>query len=417
MKGLIIGCLALLLAAHAEAQKSCAHNEYLHQEMEKDPQLAATLRRYEYHAVTEAGRVDGTQAEVLPTVITIPVVVHVLYNNAGQNISDQKILEQINSLNRDFSGENTDISKVPAHFAPFVGKAGIRFELAKIDPSGKATKGIVRKQTGIQNFTTDDRAKFSGKGGSDAWDSKKYLNIWVCNLLVLGYATAPGTTAEKDGVVIDTEVFGMGSGRFGMGRTATHEVGHWLGLKHIWGDGYCGDDGVDDTPKQQAANRGCLTGIKLSCGNTTTGDMYMNFMDLVDDPCMVMFSAGQVSRMRGQFLSGGGRASLLTSNGVTGTPVVTPVPAAVVPVTNPVAIQAKVDVYPNPTAAQLNIRFSEEVNMTGKHISFYNQTGQRVHSLVATNNNVQVNVLNWGRGWYIARVEEDAKLMVRFMKL
>jgi hypothetical protein len=415
MKSLVLGCLALFFALQSEAQKECSHSQYMQQELEHDPHLAANLRRYEL-ANTDASRTYGTQAEVLPSVITIPVVVHVLYNQAGQNISEEKIKEQIQALNRDFSGENTDMSKVPSYFTSLIGKAGIRFELAKVDPAGKATNGIVRRQTGIQNFTTDDRAKFSGKGGSDAWDSKRYLNIWVCNLLVLGYASSPGSPAEKDGVVISTNVFGLGSGRFGMGRTATHEVGHWLGLKHIWGDGYCGDDGVDDTPKQQAANRGCITGVKLSCGNTTTGDMYMNFMDMVDDPCMVMFSAGQVSRMRSQFLSAGARNSLLTSNGLTAAPVVAPNPVQN-PVVTTAATPARVEAYPSPATSQLFVRFSEEINIAGKHVSIYNQMGQRVTTIIAANNNVQVNVQGWAKGMYVARLEEDVTLMVRFMKM
>jgi methionine-rich copper-binding protein CopC len=234
--------------------------------------------------------------------------------------------------------------------------------------------------------------------------------------LVLGYASSPGSPAEKDGVVISTNVFGLGSGRFGMGRTATHEVGHWLGLKHIWGDGYCGDDGVDDTPKQQAANRGCITGVKLSCGNTTTGDMYMNFMDMVDDPCMVMFSAGQVSRMRSQFLSAGARNSLLTSNGLTAAPVVAPNPVQN-PVVTTAATPARVEAYPSPATSQLFVRFSEEINIAGKHVSIYNQMGQRVTTIIAANNNVQVNVQGWAKGMYVARLEEDVTLMVRFMKM
>src|SRR5699024_2630864 len=122
--------------------------------------------------------------------------------------------------------------------------------------------GIVRKHTNVSSFMGEDGMKFSGSGGDDAWDSKRYLNIWVCSLFgrSLEYATPPGGPADKDGVVINFDVFGTtGSLRanFDKGRTATHEVGHWLGLRHIWGDETCGNDEVDDTPRQLSYNFNC----------------------------------------------------------------------------------------------------------------------------------------------------------------
>jgi len=171
--------------------------------------------------------------------------------------------------------------------------------------------------------------KSSTTGGTNAWNTGQYLNIWVCNLSnnTLGYAQFPGGAAATDGVVILTTAFGRygsASAPFNLGRTATHEVGHWLNLRHIWGDASCGNDFVSDTPTQQAANTGCPSFPKRTCGNTTNGDMFMNYMDYTDDACMYMFSTGQSSRMNALFAAGGARASLTTSLGGTAPGTTTP---------------------------------------------------------------------------------------------
>ena len=159
-------------------------------------------------------------------------------------------------------------------------------------------------------------------GGLDAWNASKYLNLWVCNLSggVLGYAQFPGGAAATDGVVILTTAFGKGGSAaspFNLGRTATHEVGHWLNLRHIWGDANCGNDLVSDTPTQQTSNYGCPSFPHVTCSNGSNGDMFMNYMDYVDDRCMYMFSTGQSTRMNALFASGGARVGLVTSDGGT----------------------------------------------------------------------------------------------------
>ena len=180
--------------------------------------------------------------DTLPNeIINIPVVVHVLYNNSTQNISDAQVISQIVSLNNDFRRRNADTINTPAPFKSVAADTRIQFCLAKVDPNGKYTTGIIHKYTTETQFVADDAMKFSSQGGDDAWDASKYLNIWVCNLFgrTLGYAVLPGSPAEKDGVVIQYDVFGtIGylTSPFNKGRTATHEIGHWLGLKHLWGD-------------------------------------------------------------------------------------------------------------------------------------------------------------------------------------
>ena len=236
----------------------------------------------------------------------IPVVVHVVYKTAAQNISAKQIKSQIDVLNADFRKKNADVSAVPAAFSPLAADARIQFELATTDPSGNPTTGITRTATTANGFSDDDAVKLSATGGENAWPSDKYLNIWVCQLNggLLGYAQFPGGPVATDGVVILHSAFGTtgtAAAPFNLGRSATHEIGHWLNLRHIWGDdgnGCSGSDFVADTPNQGGANFGTPAFPHVSCGNGPTGDMFMNYMDYVDDAAMMMFTAGQVTRMQ-----------------------------------------------------------------------------------------------------------------------
>jgi hypothetical protein len=236
----------------------------------------------------------------------IPVVVHVVYRTAAENISDAQIKSQIEVLNADYRAKNADVSTVPAPFHPLVGDARLQFELATADPSGNPTNGIIRKSTTVAGFTQNNAVKAASSGGSDPWPADRYLNIWVCQLGggLLGYAQFPGGPAATDGVVILHSAFGTtgtATAPFNLGRSATHEIGHWLNLRHIWGDdggGCSGDDFVADTPNQGGEHYGTPAFPQVSCGNGPNGDMFMNYMDYVDDSAMVMFTAGQVTRMQ-----------------------------------------------------------------------------------------------------------------------
>jgi hypothetical protein len=244
-------------------------------------------------------------AEGRSGVITIPVVVHVVYKATAENISDAQVKSQIAVLNRDYSASNTDKSTCPAVWKGLVTNAQVQFALATKDPNNKATTGITRTATKKSSFGDDDSVKKASTGGVNAWDSKKYLNIWVCTLGggLLGYAQFPGGPAATDGVVILNSAFGTNgtaTAPFNLGRSATHEIGHWLNLHHIWGDtaDCSGTDFVADTPNAQHPNFGKPTFPHISCSNGPSGDMFVNYMDYVDDDTMVMFTAGQVARMR-----------------------------------------------------------------------------------------------------------------------
>jgi hypothetical protein len=259
----------------------------------------------------------------LANIIKIPVVVHVLYRTTQENISQAQIQSQIDVLNADFRKLNADFSSTVAQFQPIAADMGIEFCLATVDPNGAPTTGVERKSTTKTSWGTNDAMKKTSSGGLAAWPKDKYLNLWVCNIGggILGYATFPGGTASLDGVVINTTAFGSTgyvTAPFNKGRTATHEIGHWLNLRHIWGDDgtLCsGSDLVTDTPNQSGPTYGCALS-KTSCSGLNNTQ---NYMDYSDDRCLTMFTQGQKTRSLALFSANGVRAALLTSNGC-GTP-------------------------------------------------------------------------------------------------
>ncbi len=235
----------------------------------------------------------------------IPVVVHVVWRMPAENLSLRQIEGQIAVLNRDFRAQGPDRRQVPGVWQGLVADAGIEFELASRDPAGRASDGVTRTQTQRESFGTGDSVKAAKTGGANGWPSDRYLNLWVCTLAegLLGYAQFPGGPKRTDGVVITGSAFGTsGSARppFDRGRTAVHEIGHWLNLRHIWGDTEecSGSDLVADTPNAAGPNYGKPSFPHVSCANGPSGDMFMNFMDYVDDAAMLLFTPQQVARMR-----------------------------------------------------------------------------------------------------------------------
>lgn len=267
-------------------------------------------------------RANSNAAGESTDIFTIPVVVHVVYNLTSQNIPDEQINSQIEILNEDFNKYNPDWQNTPSIWLDRVANVGIRFKLATIDPQGRPTDGIIRVATPVRSFTYDDLVKSSRTGGSDAWDTTKYLNIWVANLggNLLGYAQFPGGPSETDGIVVAYDAFGnigTAAAPYNGGRTATHEVGHWMNLYHIWGDdsGTCtGTDLIDDTPNQSAEHYGVPRFPYVSCGNRPSGDMFMNYMDYTEDGVRCMFTNGQRARMRSNFIEGGPRYSMVATS-------------------------------------------------------------------------------------------------------
>ncbi|MBL7918167.1 MAG: T9SS type A sorting domain-containing protein, partial [Bacteroidia bacterium] len=284
------------------------------------------------------------------SVFNIPVVVHVIHNNepinsisanTGNNLNAAQIIDQINILNKDFNGTNSDTNLIPTAFKPLLGKFKVNFCLAVVNPTGgvMAEPGIDRINRIAKGWTAPPYSSTycsSTIKPQSIWDVNKYFNIWVCGLSggLLGFATfpdpatsglsglsAPYGNATSDGVVILNTAFGsIGTGTtsppYDRGRTATHEVGHWIGLRHIWGDGSCANDFCNDTPVQSNATYNCPSYPNASgCAASPNppGRMFMNFMDYTNDACMYMFSKDQAYRAQLIMVNSPIRKSLLTS--------------------------------------------------------------------------------------------------------
>nr|WP_294937589.1 zinc metalloprotease [uncultured Flavobacterium sp.] len=285
--------------AISNAERGCASHDVLQEQLKANPELAIKMNEIESFtekAIREGRLVNGK--------IVIPVVVNVLYRTAAENISQTQIQSQIDILNEDFNATNSDFNQVPAAFSGVKANVGISFELAQ----------VIRKSTTKSSWGTRDAMKNAKKGGIDATTPSTHLNLWVCTIGggILGYAQFPGGPASTDGVVCDSRYFGdtgTATYPFNLGRTATHEVGHWMNLRHIWGDATCGNDQVADTPLHNTANYGAPTYPHYSTCSGTPIEMTMNYMDYTDDRAMYMFSEGQKSRMMAVFAAGGPRNS------------------------------------------------------------------------------------------------------------
>ncbi|WP_342088070.1 M43 family zinc metalloprotease [Dyadobacter sp. OTU695] len=289
----------------------------------------------EYSEKQAQGQFSSKSIPNTGTIVTIPVVVHVIHNGepvgVGRNISDDQITSQIAVLNEDYRRLNADRVNTPSEFAGVAADTKIEFRLACTDPNGNPTNGIRRVQGNFASYTlvrnadgTVNEASTSIKANDPAWNRDQYLNIWTCDLNqgLLGYATFPGGAANVDGVVVQYNAFGRTgnvSSPYNKGRTATHEVGHWLSLFHIWGDdgsACTGTDQVADTPNQGGNYIGqCPSGQKSSCG---TSNMYMNYMDYTDDACMNLFTTGQMNRMKALFVPGGARSGFVQLSDISG---------------------------------------------------------------------------------------------------
>jgi hypothetical protein len=413
--------LLCFISSVAMAQRACVTTEYVRQQLLANPSLAVAYSSVEQQIEQALRNAAASRDTLANEVINIPVVVHVLYKTAAQNISDAQVKSQIDVLNNDYRLKNADSSNTPIAFRTARGDVRIKFCLARVSPKGYSTNGIVRKYTNNDYFLADDGMKFSAQGGDDAWDSKLYLNIWVCNIFgrVLGYGTPPGGPLDKDGLVIMYDVFGtVGNVRapFNKGRTTTHEAGHWLGLKHLWGDELCGDDSVDDTPKQKSYNYGCPVFPRISdCSLNSNGDMFMNFMDYTDDACMNLFTAGQKNRMRAIFATGGFRNRLLTAFGCDSTLAQNgPLPGD----SNRVQPAVTVQVYPNPAANFISISSSDANFLTGKTLRVINMQGTQVLQYELTKSNNKISISQLAPGAYILRIgERSDKIVRKIMKL
>ncbi|MBL7744931.1 MAG: zinc metalloprotease [Chitinophagaceae bacterium] len=283
-------------------QRQCSSYDVLQEQLKADPDLQKRMDRIEEFTRKVMENPAGYRL-LSNGIIEIPVVFNVLYRTSAQNVSLAQLQSQIDVLNEDYAGTNADHNLTSTYNTVKAGDIGVRFVLDAVN----------RRSTTKTSWTTNDAMKKSAQGIAPTSPTTK-LNIWVCNLSggILGYAQFPGGSSATDGVVLDdnaTGRTGTAAAPFNKGRTATHEVGHWLNLRHIWGDATCGNDQVGDTPLHNTANYGCPAAGHLSTCTGTPVEMTMNYMDYTDDACMYMFSLGQRTRMLATFASGGPRNS------------------------------------------------------------------------------------------------------------
>lgn len=316
----------------ALAQEPCATVQYHKRKLINNPGLAAADAAFEQRMAAMArARQQNPSVLDVATTYTIPVVFHIVYKEEFDSLNADIIKVQLARLNEDFNNEHSDFNKIPAAFTGVTGNMNIRFALAQTDPNGNPTTGYRYHRTNRVFDESvpgnDEFMKRSSTDGIDGWPPTQYLNVWVCALGgINGFATWPtdlGANPNYDGVVISTGAFGIHYGnkiQTNYGRTLPHEVGHWLGLIHVWADDQdeankcLADDEVGDTPKQSVPNYGLFRPnyIHVSCSNGPAGDMWMNFMDYADHLSRYMFTLGQVARARTTLTTT--RLSLTTSN-------------------------------------------------------------------------------------------------------
>ena len=370
-------CLTLFSGVtFGQSVHRCGTAEKYEELMKNNP--AAKQGRQEFYDRVATWNSANNSKTTAGTVNTIGVVVHVVYKNTAQNISDNQILAQIDVLNKDYRRQNTDASNTPAAFQPVAADCEIEFHLVNKDPSGNPTTGITRTFTNLVSPGSSDSIYHTALGGEDIWDRSCYLNIWVCQIgnatsvTTLGYTYLPGTmTPDKDGVVIDFRAFGVGGSAqssFNIGRTTTHEIGHFFNLLHIWGDAAgctANDDSISDTPLQSIDTQGCPAGVvtdMAGCSPSAPGIMYQNYMDYTEDACMNLFTQGQKTRMKAA-LSVAPRYTMDTCQviGITET-----------------SSGKSAEIFPNPTGGKFTI---QNVQFPVLTLDIYNLLGEKVYSM------------------------------------
>jgi hypothetical protein len=405
MRAFLLLGFILVIAGNIFAQRECETAIYQQSVGKNNPLLEQNIKAIENFIQQQK---PATSARFTGTaVIKIPVVFHVIYHHQAENISDAKILSQLKALNECFRRQQSDSAKTPAVFKLLAADCEIEFELATSDPHKRSTTGIIRKYTPVERWKADDLIKSSAQTGDDPWDPASYLNIWVCNMRgVAGFSSVVGGPADKDGVVLDYTVTGVNNKvGYEMGKTGVHEVGHWLGLKHIWGDENCGDDLVGDTPKQSTYSVGCPTGIRSSCDNGVNGNMYMNYMDFTNDACTNLFTEGQKTRMRSLFAPGGPRYSLLSSTGLDA-PLYNEIPLP--EEEGPKFLQPRL--YPNPVNNELTIDISYDARWIGKTFQVISVQGQPILQITITSKIQKVNIGHLAPGiYFISFKKEDGE--------
>lgn len=366
---LLFFVLGLLCFSHSSNAQRCKTNEIRQKNIKNNPSILESINHI--NQFTEDWiRNNASNIHDRSTVI-LPVVVHIIWRTNEENISDAQIQSQMDVLNEDFRKLNANFSSTPPPFQVIGADIEVEFCLASIDPDGNPTNGITRTQTDTDNIGETEDWFDDAFGGKSPWDNTQYINIWVCDIGddgTLGFATPPGTAdpAESDGLVIGHQFFGkIGTAANSvpnhLGRTTTHEMGHYLNLEHVWGPGNGGcneDDFVTDTPSQFTESGGCPSFPHFdNCTSSGDGIMYNNYMDYADDDCMTMFTEGQKMRMLAAL--NGPRSGLLDSQGCSDMTSTRQLESSF----------TQLDIFPNPSNGNIIISLNGESENQTIHVT------------------------------------------------
>lgn len=417
----------------AQTANNCGFDLVVESLKNKNPNFETEWMQWQQEVLQQHKR-SQTYREIIADTLyfEIPVVFHVVYNTPAQNIPDQYITSQIEVLNESFRKQLSDTSFIRPIFKDLAADVKIQFKLATVDPLGNPTTGIVRKSTTVTNWDVTtfsnlsliDRVKSSATGGADGWNPKKYLNIWVCNMTnsitgfvqTLGYAYPPTNApnwssstmpidAIESGIVLSHTIVGVNnifaSADYKNGKTAVHEVGHYLGLRHIWGDGNCNfDDGIEDTPL--AGNRSTTTACgssKNTCGLGTPGDLpdnYENFMDYTLTYCAAMFTKQQAAIM------------LYVLNELRAELPFRYIEYDTIPDSKSNTVK-QIDFISNPIQSSVQIMFTAKDSAVNSYLCLYDITGKKAKSILLQNGNNAYPISDIRPGVYLWRLETDAQ--------
>ncbi len=431
MKHISLLAIVLLITGSSFSQanfKRCGTVEAMQHREQQAPGYMARVRACFDNAkqLADANRLNRSGND---TIYRVQLVFHVVYTSAIENIPDSVILSQVEVLNEDYRRLNADTSLTRDEFKPVAGDARIEFYLATTDPDGNPTTGITRTagNGGIIGFNPFQENMKVEPGGKDPWPTDRYVNIWVCNVLnglgILGYAYPPdnapnwptGSSADssKQGVVMHYPVVGRNFSQpidptVTRGRSLTHELGHYFGLRHIWGDNTgCGDDdGISDTPFASDASQQTCDTVINSCPDAPFDfhDMIENYMDYSDDRCLNMFTNEQIGIIHAMLqTSRAGVATVVTGTGIKNTE------------DNFETIQ----LFPNPStgAVYLNVQVKN-----GRNYSYevYNAIGEKLISesnLASFNNHHSINLATHSSGIYFVKITSGEQVVVKKFQL